>query len=280
MITEDSHSKISLKKCKNCSIPSIGLGTYELQGKAGREGVADAIELGYRSIDTAQEYGNEKEVGQGIRDSGIDRKEIFLTDKIWFDKLEPKLLIESFAKSLDKLRTDYVDLLLVHWPSPNCDIWMDALQAVQNLKREGLVKCIGVSNFTTEQLKIALSANADIVCDQVEYHPFLSQDEIRALAVLYDFYLIAYSPIARGAVFNNTLIKGIGEKYNKNAAQVTLRWLIQQKNVVAIPRSSSHEHRKSNIDIFDFELAKNEMKDISFLARNERLVDPNFAPNW
>lgn len=264
---------------RGCTIPSIGFGTYRLTGREGAASVRDALEMGYRHVDTAQDYGNEKAVGQAIRESGIARDEIFLASKIWHDSLHPQDLYDSYAKSLEALQTDYVDLLLVHWPAPDKAPLEETLGAFYELKLKGLVRWTGVSNFTPDLTRKAL-AKADIICNQVEYHPFLAQKGLLKLAGDFNFFLTAYCPIARGAVFDDDTLKSIGEKYNKNAAQVSLRWLIQQPNVVAIPRSSSHEHRLSNLDIFNFELTEDEMEAIAALDRGERLIDPEFAPDW
>lgn len=268
------------KRIRDCAIPTIGLGTHDLTGHDCREAVVDAIALGYRHIDTAQAYDNEAQVGAGLKASGISRDEVFITDKIWWDKLEPKVLQTSLDRSLKELRTDYIDLLLIHWPSPDDVPLRDSLQAMYELKRSGKVKFIGVSNFNESLMKSALTFE-DIICNQIEYHPFLAQQEMIDLALDHSFFVMAYSPLAQGEVLEDELLIGLGIKYGKSASQIALRWLIQQHMVVAIPRSSSHEHRKANIDIFDFELSELEMSEISKMGdREQRLIDPEFAPAW
>lgn len=273
------HNDIEKKTLQDFTIPSIGFGTYELSGETCRESVLDAIELGYRHIDTAQMYHNEIEVGMAIKESGIHREDLFLTDKIWFDNLAPEDLKHSFVQSLEKLKTDYIDLLLIHWPSPTGIPLKETILAMQDLQKQKVARWIGVSNFTPNLLKNALTYQ-NVICDQVEYHPFLSQEELLNMAVANGLFIIAYSPIARGEVFKNKQLASIGQKYGKTAAQVSLRWLIQHELVVAIPRSSFHEHRKSNLDIFDFQLTEEDMNDISSLAKGKRLTNPDFAPNW
>ncbi|MEQ8715852.1 MAG: aldo/keto reductase [Cyclobacteriaceae bacterium] len=275
-----NETDLQQKRVRDCAIPTIGLGTHDLKGYACLEAVVDAITLGYRHIDTAQAYGNEAAVGAGLIASGISREEVFITDKIWWDKLAPDALQKSLDRSLNELQTNYIDLLLIHWPSPDDVPLRDSLQAMYELKRSGKVKFIGVSNFNTSLMKSALTYE-DIVCNQIEYHPFLAQQEMIDLALDHSFFVIAYSPLAQGEVLEDDTLIGLGIKYGKSASQIALRWLIQQHLVVAIPRSSSQEHREANIDIFDFELSEVEMSEISKMGdREQRLIDPEFAPAW
>ncbi len=264
---------------KEKEVPALGFGTYKLKDKIGAEAVSDAIAIGYRHIDTAEAYDNEEAVGQGIRDSGVARDELFVTTKIWYDHLKHDALIKAAETSLKKLRTDYVDLLLIHWP--NKDVAMkEPLEALTELMQQGKVKLIGVSNFTCEMVDKA-AALAPVACNQVEYHPFLSQQEMLKTIRGNDMFLTAYCPIAKGKVLDHETIKDIGAKYKKNAAQITLRWHVQQQHVAAIPKSSSAERRRENFEIFDFELTQQEMQAITALGSPEgRLVDPSWAPTW
>jgi len=275
-----SKDSITRKKIRDCEIPAIGLGTHNLKGQACTETVREAIDLGYRHIDTAQAYENEAAVGIGMKESGIKRHELFLTDKIWWDNLRAEEVLTSFENSLDRLQTDYVDLLLIHWPSPEKTPLKETIGALHQLKLDRKARWIGVSNFTPDLLKEALTLN-DIMANQVEYHAFLNQDKLLETAQDFSMFLIAYSPLMQGHVTDETALNNLGSKYGKSATQIALRWLIQQKNVIAIPKASTHDHLISNMDVFDFELEISEMEAVHELSkRNKRLVDPAFAPNW
>jgi len=280
MITNVSYPNIKTKRIRNFSIPSIGLGTHNLVGKECQNAVIKAVLHGYRHIDTAQSYNNEADIGKALKDLGFSRDKLFITDKIWFDKLKQKKLIDSFHQSLEKLQMDYIDLLLIHWPPQNNpELIAEALSAMRELRRKGYIRKIGVSNFTPNLLMNAMT-DEEILANQVEYHPFLGQDDLIELTKIFDFFLIAYAPLAQGKILNNELLLKIGQKYNKDEVQIVLRWLIQQYNVVAIPKASKINHIKSNIDIFDFELTNKEMNEIAGLASGKRLVDPEFSPEW
>ncbi len=270
-----------VKVVNNIEIPALGLGTFKLLGDLCVEAIKDALDIGYRHIDTAQFYGNEEEVGTGIKKSTVSRNDIWLTTKVWHDSLSAADLTKTFEDSLKKLKTDYVDLLLIHWPSTTGVPLEESLEAMTKLKEAGKAANIGVSNFPPAMFEQAMEL-ANIVCNQVEYHPFLSQDTLLKMAVESNMFFTAYSPIGQGEVFKNDLLVNIAEKYNKNAAQVALRWLLQQGNVLAIPRSSKHENRKSNFDVFDFELNEEEMAQIFKISSvtQKRMVNPDFAPAW
>lgn len=268
------------KTVKGIRIPALGLGTFELTGDSGVAAIRTAIEHGYRHIDTAARYGNEAEVGQAIRDSGVPRDELFVTTKVWFDKLAPDQIRQSVAESLDRLQMDAVDLLLVHWPTREVPL-ADTLATFAEMRDSGSTRSIGVSNFTIPLLAEAVdTCGADLVVNQVEYHPYLAQDKLLADARRRDMLLTAYQPIARGEVFQDPTITRIGEAHGKSAAQVTLRWLVQQDNVAAIPRSSRPENIRANLDIFDFELSDAEMAEIAALDRQDRKSDFDWAPDW
>lgn len=264
-------------KLQDEKIPAIGLGTWQLTENCA-ESVENALDIGYKHIDTAQAYGNEAEVGEGIKNAEVDRENIWLTTKVWRDNLNKKDLKQSVEESLEKLKTDYVDLLLIHWPFQEMDL-AAVLKEMDELVEEGKARNIGISNFTAKQTRKAqeLSDNK-LLTNQVEHHPFLSQDEVLDECRDQEMMLTAYSPLGRGDVIGNETLQEIGEKYGKSEVQVSLRWLIQQENVCAIPKATSEEHQKSNLDIFDFELSKTEMEEISNLARNDRKVDPSFGP--
>ena len=259
-------------------VPALGFGTYRLKGDDCRVAVKDAISLGYRHIDTARMYDNEAAVGQGIREASVDRDDIFLTTKIWYTDLSRSGIISGLEESLRQLKTDYVNLTLIHWPSPEMNL-EESLHTLMELQQQGKTRLIGVSNFPSALLKEALNI-APVVCNQVEYHPYLAQDVLLEIAQKQQMMLTAFCPLAKGEVLQDKNLKQVGEKYGKSAAQIALRWLVQQENVVAIPKASSHEHRVTNLDIFDFSLTESEMSMIHAQNRNYRLSNPAWAPVW
>ena len=211
------------------TIPRIGLGTWELEGPDAEEGVRDALELGYRHIDTARAYGNEREVGTAIGGSGIDRGEIWLTTKLWFENISAAQVREQAEASLNSLGVDYVDLLLVHWPNPSTPI-AETLGAMAELVAEEKVRQIGVSNFPTRELGEAVEVSPlPIFADQVEFHPFLDQSKLLAMAVEQGILIEAYSPLAHGSVIDDPTLAEIGAEHGKSGAQVALRWLLTTK---------------------------------------------------
>lgn len=265
---------------KGVSVPAIGLGTFELTGSDGIRAIRAAIEAGYRHIDTAIRYGNEREVGQAIRDSGIARDELFVTTKIWFDNLAPEKVAARTAESLERLQLDHVDLLLVHWPSRETPLG-ETLAAFAEQRAGGRTRLIGVSNFTTALLDEAIRIHgADLFANQVEYHPFMAQPRVMTAVRDAGMLMTAYLPLARGAVFQSELLRAIGARHGKSAGQVALRWLIQQDGVAAIPRSSRIENIRANLDVFDFELDPEEMRRIAGLDEHRRLCDFAWSPAW
>ena len=259
------------------TIPSIGLGTWELRGRKCTKVVRKSLELGYRHIDTAAMYENESEVGSGIVDSGVDRKEIFLTTKINTIEVNNEGIVDAFHKSLSDLKTDYVDLLLIHWPAFSTNLG-DMLEIMYGIKESKKARAIGVSNFNTTLLNESVRLGyKDIYCNQVEYHPFLSQEILLKNMKETGVIPVAYCPLFRGEVAKNSVIKKLSEKYNKTPAQVTLRWIIQQQSV-AIPKTVKKRRLKENIDIFDFKINEEDMDLIHSLARGQRQV-PNSETN-
>src|SRR6202795_2934969 len=260
--------------------PAIGLGTWELRGRSCARLVEQALKLGYRHIDTAQIYENEREVGEGIRASGVRRDELFVTTKVWTTHFAPNDLERSTKDSLAKLRLTEVDLLLLHWPNPQVPL-QETLGALAHVKTLGMARHIGVSNFTVALLDQAVAACAEpLACNQVEYHPYLDQTKVLGACARHGMALVAYSPIARGRIKGNETLARIGQSHGKTAAQVSLRWLVQQ-NVAAIPRTSKIERLSENIDIFDFTLSDDEMRQISEMGSTKgRLTDFGFAPKW
>lgn len=265
---------------KGEKVPALGLGTWQIEGKRCEKAVKNALNIGYRHIDTAQAYGNEQQVGNAINTSDVYREDIWLTTKIWRSNFHREDVKNSFEESLNKLQTDYVDLLLIHWPHREIP-FKETLSAMTDLVEAGKVKNIGVSNFTVSQLREASNVSeTSLLTNQVEYHPFLSQKEVLEECKSRGMMLTAYSPLARGNVLDSLPLKKLGNKYGKSSAQIALRWLVQQENVSAIPKASTLQHQKENFDIFDFELKSTEMAEINELSRGERKVDPGFAPDW
>lgn len=261
---------------RNAQLPAVGFGTYKLTGPACVAAVQDALEIGYRHLDTAEMYGNEVEVGEGLRTSGIARDEVWLTTKVWRDNLAPERARRAAEASLKKLGVDYVDLLLIHWPNQRVPLFR-TLDAFMKLQDEGKTRFIGVSNFPPSLLKQALS-DGPVICNQVEYHPFLAQDELLGMARASGIALTAYRPIREAA--GNETLQDIGAAHGKSAVQVALRWLIEQEQVAAIPKAASPSHRRANFDVFDFSLTEEDRERINALAKDRRQVDPAWAPEW
>jgi len=246
-------------------MPVIGLGTWEMTGNICIGGVASALNLGYRHIDTAQIYGNEKEVGKGIRQSEVKREEIFLTTKVATFNLTPAGINRTVPESMERLATSYVDLLLIHWPTGSM-VLEDCLETMFGLKEKGLVKHVGVSNFDPGLFTKAMSIGP-VLTNQVKFTPWHKEFENLAVARAKDRIITAYSPLARGGIVNDKTLGKIGSKYGKSASQVTLRWLIQLGNVSVIPKASGKRHQEEDIDIFDFELTPEEMESIKKIRR-------------
>lgn len=266
---------------KNMTVPALGFGTWALAGNVAYRATRMALDLGYRHIDTAQIYGNETEIGPAIRDSGIARSEIFLTTKIAPSNLGAPDVRRSHDESLKRLGLDQVDLLLIHWPNARLPLGA-TLEALSRLRDAGKTRAIGVSNFTAALLREAVERHgADLLCNQVEYHPFLSQRALRATMNHYGLMLTAYAPVARGRVFTDPTLAAIGRKYGKSGGQVALRWLLDQPHVGAIPKAARREHAAANIDIFDFALSPADRAAIDALAAGDRLVEwSGYTPRW
>ena len=264
-------------------IPSIGLGTWTLKGEACAEAVAGAIACGYRHIDTAKMYENEEGVGQGIRAAKVARHDLFVTTKVWKDDIGPGDLQRSAEASLKRLGLDYVDLLLIHWP--NADIPLKgSIEALCQAKERGLARHIGVSNFTTKLLYDAIAiASEPIVANQCEYHPHLDQSKVIAGCRQHGVAFVSYCPLGRGSVggvIDEPVVQAMAARLKRSAAQVVLRWHVQQ-GLVAIPRSSNSQRIADNIKVYDFELSADDMGALSKLAKPDgRVVKLAFAPKW
>ncbi len=256
-------------------MPALGLGTWQLQGEHCQQVVAMALELGYRHLDTAQGYENEAEVGRAIEASAVAREDIFVTTKVWPDDMVKDA--GCIDASLERLRVQRVDLLLMHWPSPTLPL-ARTLEPLLAAREAGKAAVIGVSNFPPGLLAEAVK-RAPIACNQVEYHPYLDQRRLRDCARELGVMITAYSPLARGGASQDETLGLLAKRRGKTAAQVTLRWLLQ-RGVAAVPKASSREHLRSNLDIFDFALTEEELAEIDGLARGERLIDPDWGPEW
>ena len=260
-------------------IPILGLGTFGIEGRDCSRAVEQALRLGYRLIDTAQIYDNEREVGDGIRASGVPRNDVFLITKVWTTRFAPNELVRSVKDSVSRLRAE-IDLLLLHWPNPQVPL-AETLQALAKVKELGLARHIGLSNFTVALMEEAIALSREpLICDQVEYHPYLDQTKIINACRAHGLATIAYSPLAKGRIKNDETLIGIGRKYGKSPAQICLRWLIQQ-NVVAIPRTSKVERLSENLDVFDFVLSEDDMARLFAMGSPEgRITNFGFAPQW
>src|SRR5262245_9515543 len=244
-------------EAKAAKIPAIGLGTWELRGRTCARLVEQALRLGYRHIDTAQAYENEREVGEALRASGVPRDEVFVTTKVWTSHFAPHDLERSAKDSLNRLRLAEVDLLLLHWPNPRVPL-SETLDALARVRKLGMTRHIGVSNFTVALIDGAVEqCPAQLVCNQVEYQAHLDQTMLREACTRHELVLVAYRPLAKGRVRKDEVLARIGRAHGKSAAQVCLRWLVQQQ-VCAIPRTSRLERLSQNIEIFDFALSEAE----------------------
>jgi len=252
------------------TIPQIGFGVFQVPEEETYNAVTAALQAGYRSIDTAKAYGNEEGVGKAIADSGIAREELFVTTKLWNDDHGHDEALKAFDASLSKLGLDYLDLYLIHWPVPAQDRYVDTYKAFEQLRSEGRVRSIGVSNFTEAHLQRLLEETSVVpVLNQVELHPNFTQKELRAFHAEHNIVTEAWSPLAQGDLLNNAKLGAIAQAHGKTPAQVVLRWHMQLGNV-AIPKSVTPERIAANIDVFDFELTGDEMVTIDTLGNGER----------
>jgi 2,5-diketo-D-gluconate reductase B len=261
-------------------IPVIGLGTMTLKDAVCVETVQTALKLGYRHLDTAERYGNEAAVGEGLAGSGMKRDDVFVTTKVYWERLAAADFARSVDESLEKLRLSSVDLLLIHWKNPKVPL-KESIGALCKAKRDGLTRHIGVANFPTALLDEAVSvATEPLVANQIEVHSYLDQAKLVAACRRQGISVTAYCPAARGKILGDPVLERIGGQHGKSATQVALRWLIQ-RGMVPIPRTANPAHLKANLDIFDFALSDAQMKEISGLARPDgRVVNPSHSPVW
>ncbi len=264
-------------------MPVIGYGTFRASGEECARGVAEALHVGYRAVDTAAGYRNEDKVGEGIRASGVRREDIFITTKVAPEDAEEGAFKASVERSLKLLGVDQVDLLLIHWPSKTVPI-ADTIATLNACRDAGWTRHIGVSNFTVKLLAEAWAATrAPLITNQCEFHPYLNQDTLMAACREYGMIFSAYSPIGRGAVLADPVISRIARVRGVTPAQVALRWAIQHETMVAIAKSVTPERIRSNFDLFTFTLNDSEMEEITALSRTHKLRlanQPAIAPDW
>jgi 2,5-diketo-D-gluconate reductase B len=261
-------------------IPAIGLGVMTLKEETCVKAVDAALRMGYRHIDTAQMYGNEREVGEGLRASGVPREEVFVTTKVWHDRLKAGDFERSVDDSLDRLKLANVDLLLIHWPNKDVPL-KETIDVLCKTKREGKTRHVGVANFTVALIEEAAKlATEPLVTNQIEVHPFIDRSKVIAASRRHGLAITAYCPIARGAAPGDAVLARIGATHGKTPAQTSLRYLVQQ-GIVPIPRSADAKHLADNLAVFDFSLSEAEMAELARLASaNKRIVSPPHAPQW
>jgi diketogulonate reductase-like aldo/keto reductase len=275
---------MNVVEANGARIPAIGLGTMTLKEQVCIDAIATALRLGYRHLDTAERYGNEEWVGEGLRQglaaSGLKREDVFVTTKVYWDKLAPSDFERSVEESLAKLKLPWVDLLLIHWNNPKVAL-TDSISALCAAKRKGQTRHIGVANFTTAMLDEAVKlASEPLVTNQIEVHPFLDQGKVLAACRKHGVSVTAYCPLARGKVPGNETLERLGKAHGKSASQVALRYLAQQ-GIIPIPRTANPDHLAADFAVFDFKLGDDEMAEIATLKRPDgRVVNPPHAPKW
>ncbi|MBL6946718.1 MAG: aldo/keto reductase [Rhodospirillales bacterium] len=261
-------------------VPALGFGTWRLRGRTCREMVRFALEIGYRHIDTAAIYGNEEEVGEGIAESGVPRDEIFLVTKVWSNRLSHEAVLRAADESLTRLGTDYIDLFLIHWPSRAVPL-AETMGAMSELKETGKIRHIGGSNFNVALMRETIEdLRVPIVANQVEYHPYLSQNHVLAYCREAGITLTAYCPVAEGRVEGDPNLRKIGQKHGRSATEVTLRWLLDQELVSVIPMTANPDHCRANLEVFDFALDTEDRATIASMAYGQRLIDMHSGYAW
>jgi diketogulonate reductase-like aldo/keto reductase len=271
-------------EAKGARIPAIGFGTLTLKDAGCVEAVKTALRLGYRHIDTAERYGNETEVGEGLHQgmaaNGLKREDVFVTTKVYHDKLKAADFARSFDESLQKLRLPWVDLLLIHWGNPKVPL-AETIEALCKTRKEGRARNVGVANFTTAMLDEATKLSTEpLVTNQIEVHPFLDQTKVLTTCRKLGMSVTAYCPLARGKVPGNEALERIGKAHGKTGAQVSLRWLLQQ-GLIVIPRTAKPDHMAANLAAENFTLSAAETAEIDGLKRPDaRVVNPPHSPQW
>ncbi len=262
------------------TMPALGLGTWPMRGAECEAAVESALGLGYRHLDTAEMYGNEEAVGAALNASAVPRGEIFLTTKIWQDKPDGPRFRAAFAQSLERLRQPYVDLLLIHWPSPELNL-PSVLTALALIHAEGLARAVGVSNFPSALLKQALALDiAPIACLQVEQHAMLSQQKLLDITQPAGIVLTSYTPLGKGEVLKHPVLMDIAARHDATPAQVALAWLLAKPLVAAVPKAASAARQAENLGAAAITLSTQELAAIAALPKDRRFVNPAFAPEW
>jgi 2,5-diketo-D-gluconate reductase B len=271
---------MQMVEANGAKIPVLGLGTWQLNDRVGSRIVEQALRLGYRHLDCALIYGNEREVGEGLHASGVKREDIFITTKVPHTELAPLNLERAVKQSLKNLRVSDVNLLLIHWPNPQIPL-AETMGAMAKMKREGYTRHIGISNFTVALVDEAVKLSSEpIATNQIEWHPYLDEEKVREACRRHGISVTAYCPIARGRASGDEALTRIGKTYGKSAGQVSLRWLVQ-KGAIVIPRTSKVERLSENMAIFDFELSDADMAEVDALAKPAgRVVSVGWAPRW
>jgi 2,5-diketo-D-gluconate reductase B len=260
-------------------MPRIGLGTWPMKGAECQKAVESAISLGYRHIDTAEMYGNEAEVGAGLRASGLRREELFLTTKVWNDKPTGAEIRRGFDACMTRLATPYVDLLLIHWPSPELDL-PDAMKALAAIRAEGRAKAVGVSNFPPKLLQRAIDQGIGLACLQVEFHVQLDQSRLLSITRANGMGLTAYSPLGKGGGVDLPVLARVAAKHGATPAQVALAWLLSHEGVAMIPKAASAARQKENLGALELKLDAEDMAALAALPKDRRFVNPGMAPDW
>jgi 2,5-diketo-D-gluconate reductase B len=261
-------------------MPKLGLGTWQMSGAACVQAVQSALAKGYRHIDTAEMYNNEEAVGEALAAGSVPRSDIHVTSKVWHEHLAPDAMRRAIETSLRKLRTDYLDLYLIHWPSPSMDL-PKSIETLVSLKEAGQARRIGVSNFPVALMRRAVEEiGAPIVCNQVEYHLFLDQSKVLDYARANGIAVTAYCPLARGKLGEHPEIADIARKHGASPQQVALKWLLDQDGVSAIPKAARDASQQANWDAQSLTLDDEDRAIIARLTKSERIVDPAFAPAW
>jgi 2,5-diketo-D-gluconate reductase B len=261
-------------------MPRLGFGTWPMRGAECERAVESALGLGYRHVDTAEMYGNEQAVGAALRASGLPREALYLTTKVWNDKPRGAEIRKAAEASLRRLGQSYVDLYLIHWPSPQLDL-PDALRALARLREEGLARAVGVANFPLGLLRKAVEAGiAPIACLQVEHHVFLGQQRLLDYCQSQDIVLTSYTPVAKGEVLREAVIVGIAAKHRATPAQVALAYLLAMPGVAAIPKAAAPARQQENLEAVELELDTEDLCALAALPKDRRLVDPDIAPDW
>jgi len=262
------------------SMPRLGLGTWRMKGAECMEAVQRALGLGYRHIDTAEMYGNEEAVGEALANANVPRDQVHVTSKVWYDHLSADAMQRAVDTSLEKLRTDYLDLYLIHWPSVDMDL-PDAIQNLMRVKEQGKARAIGVSSFPVALLRRAVEeVRAPIACNQFEYHVLLGQASLVGYCQSHGVAASAYAPLAQGRLAEHEELQAIARKHGATPAQVALKWLIDQPGVGAIPKATRAESQQANLDALRIELDETDRAVIAMLPKTQRFVNPGWAPIW